>query len=205
RSVGLSRRSTRPYRSSSSSSATSRLGNAPSFSPSACWLRPSACRMTRRMPACAGLSPSGSRRSANLPAAWAPTCDSRKASSPAGCGEGFIARDRAIRSSQKSLLTVTINGYNIVSDSAACGKRFIPEFPRGVPVMRLNHLNLTVPDVQQTREFFETYFGFRCVAERGRGGLAVLADESGFILALSNFDKAAKVECPCVFHIGFMQ
>jgi len=71
--------------------------------------------------------------------------------------------------------------------------------------MRLNHLNLTVPDVRRTREFFETYFGFRCVAERGRGALAVLADESGFILSLNNFDKAAKVEYPGAFHIGFMQ
>jgi catechol 2,3-dioxygenase-like lactoylglutathione lyase family enzyme len=71
--------------------------------------------------------------------------------------------------------------------------------------MRLNHLNLTVPDVRRTREFFETYFGFRCVAERGRGALAVLADESGFILSLNNFDQAAKVEYPGAFHIGFMQ
>ena len=71
--------------------------------------------------------------------------------------------------------------------------------------MRLNHLNLTVPDVRRTREFFETYFGFRCVAERGCGALAVLADESGFILSLNNFDKAAKVEYPGAFHIGFMQ
>jgi catechol 2,3-dioxygenase-like lactoylglutathione lyase family enzyme len=71
--------------------------------------------------------------------------------------------------------------------------------------MRLNHLNLTVPDVRRTREFFETYFGFRCVAERGRGALAVLADESGFILSLNNFDKAAKVEYPGAFHIGFMR
>ncbi len=29
--------------------------------------------------------------------------------------------------------------------------------------MGLNHLNLTVPDVPRTREFFETYFGFRCI------------------------------------------
>ena len=71
--------------------------------------------------------------------------------------------------------------------------------------MRLNHLNLTVPDVRRTREFFETYFGFRCLAERGRGALAVLADQSGFILSLNNFDKAAKVEYPGAFHIGFMQ
>jgi catechol 2,3-dioxygenase-like lactoylglutathione lyase family enzyme len=71
--------------------------------------------------------------------------------------------------------------------------------------MGLNHLNLTVPDVQRTRAFFETYFGFRCVAARGRDTLAVLADESGFILSLNNFDQAAQVEYPGAFHIGFMQ
>jgi catechol 2,3-dioxygenase-like lactoylglutathione lyase family enzyme len=71
--------------------------------------------------------------------------------------------------------------------------------------MRLNHLNLPVPDVRQTREFFETYFGFRCVAEGARGDLAVLADESGFILNLNNFQKAAMFEYPGAFHIGFMQ
>lgn len=71
--------------------------------------------------------------------------------------------------------------------------------------MRLNHLNLTVPDVSQTREFFETYFGLRCVTERGRAALAVLVDESGFILTLNNFNKATSVEYPGAFHIGFMQ
>jgi catechol 2,3-dioxygenase-like lactoylglutathione lyase family enzyme len=71
--------------------------------------------------------------------------------------------------------------------------------------MRLNHLNLTVPDVRKTREFFETYFGFRCLTERGQGALAVLADESGFILTLNNFDNVTKVEYPGAFHIGFMQ
>jgi catechol-2,3-dioxygenase len=70
--------------------------------------------------------------------------------------------------------------------------------------MRLNHLNLTVPDVRRTREFFESYFGLRCLVERG-GTLAVLADESGFILNLNNFDKVDKVEYPGAFHIGFMQ
>jgi lactoylglutathione lyase len=71
--------------------------------------------------------------------------------------------------------------------------------------MVLNHTNLTVPDVRKTREFFETYFGLRCVAERGRDALAVLIDESGFVLTLNNFDKAATVEYPGAFHIGFMQ
>ena len=71
--------------------------------------------------------------------------------------------------------------------------------------MVLNHLNLTVPDVRRTREFFETYFGFRCVAERGRDALAVLIGESGFVLTLNNFDKLAKVEYPGGFHVGFIQ
>ncbi len=71
--------------------------------------------------------------------------------------------------------------------------------------MRLNHINLTVPDVGRTRAFFETYFGLRCVFEPGRDTLAVLIDESGFILTLSNFDKVDRVEYPGVFHVGFMQ
>jgi catechol 2,3-dioxygenase-like lactoylglutathione lyase family enzyme len=71
--------------------------------------------------------------------------------------------------------------------------------------MRLNHVNLSVPDVAKTREFFETYFGYRCVASRGRDTLAVLTDESGFILTISNFEKVAQVEYPGAFHIGFMQ
>jgi lactoylglutathione lyase len=71
--------------------------------------------------------------------------------------------------------------------------------------MRLNHVNLTVPDVTKTREFFETYFGFRCVVEKGREALAVLIDESGFVLTLNNFDDAKEVQYPGAFHVGFMQ
>ena len=71
--------------------------------------------------------------------------------------------------------------------------------------MRVNHLNLTVPDVGQTREFFETFFGLKCVAERGRNTLAVMIDETGFVFTLTNFEKASEVEYPGAFHIGFMQ
>jgi catechol 2,3-dioxygenase-like lactoylglutathione lyase family enzyme len=69
--------------------------------------------------------------------------------------------------------------------------------------MRLNHLNLTVPDVDQSRRFFETYFGLRCLMDRGN--IAVLMDESGFVFTLSNFDKATEVHYPGAFHVGFMQ
>ena len=71
--------------------------------------------------------------------------------------------------------------------------------------MALNHLNLTVPDGRQTRAFFETYFGFRCIAERQSDALVVLVDESGFVLTLNNFVKAAEVVYPGAFHVGFRQ
>ncbi|HMF16328.1 MAG TPA: VOC family protein [Gemmataceae bacterium] len=72
--------------------------------------------------------------------------------------------------------------------------------------MALNHVNLTVPDVPKTRAFFETYFGFRCVAEPQSGAIVVLVDESGFILTLNNFDKAAaEIVYPAAFHVGFRQ
>lgn len=71
--------------------------------------------------------------------------------------------------------------------------------------MRLNHMNLSVPNVRQTREFFETHFGMRCVMEKGRDTIAILIDDSGFILALSNFENATEVTYPSAFHIGFMQ
>jgi catechol 2,3-dioxygenase-like lactoylglutathione lyase family enzyme len=71
--------------------------------------------------------------------------------------------------------------------------------------MALNHLNLTVPDVPQTRTFFETYFGFRCIAQRESDTLVVLVDESGFVLTLNNFGKAAEVVYPGAFHVGFRQ
>ena len=71
--------------------------------------------------------------------------------------------------------------------------------------MALNHLNLTVPDVPQTRAFFETYFGFRCVGGRQSDAFVVLVDESGFVLTLNNFAKAAEVVYPGAFHVGFRQ
>jgi catechol 2,3-dioxygenase-like lactoylglutathione lyase family enzyme len=69
--------------------------------------------------------------------------------------------------------------------------------------MRLNHLNLTVPNVDETRDFMEKYFGFRRLVDRQN--LTVLSDESGFVLTLNNFGKAAAVAYPKAFHIGFMQ
>jgi len=73
--------------------------------------------------------------------------------------------------------------------------------------MRLNHLDLSVPDVAQSQAFFETYFGLRRIVSVSRDDqeVAVLTDESGFALTLNNFDKRRPIEYPDGFHVGFMQ
>ena len=67
--------------------------------------------------------------------------------------------------------------------------------------MKLNHLNLTVTDVPQTRELLETYFGLTTLMER-EGNFAVMTDDNGSALTLMEGKKASY---PGTFHIGFMQ
>lgn len=45
--------------------------------------------------------------------------------------------------------------------------------------MRLDHLDLHVPDVSETRDFFVKYFGLAPVETRGANGLAILQDDAG--------------------------
>ncbi len=71
--------------------------------------------------------------------------------------------------------------------------------------MPLDHVNLPVPDVGAASKLFQTYFGFRQVVERGPGIFALLIDDSGFALALSNFGRESQVDYPGAFHIGFGQ
>ena len=71
--------------------------------------------------------------------------------------------------------------------------------------MRMNHINLAVPDVAQSRAFLESYFGLRCLAAPDPDTIVVLADEDGCIVSLSNFKKTDAVVYPNGFHIGFMQ
>jgi catechol 2,3-dioxygenase-like lactoylglutathione lyase family enzyme len=72
--------------------------------------------------------------------------------------------------------------------------------------MGLNHLDLTVPDVAQSRAFFEKYLGLRCIVNVARDddNVVVLTDDEGFALTLNNLDKRP-VEYPGGFHVGFMQ
>ncbi|SDM73280.1 Catechol 2,3-dioxygenase [Fictibacillus solisalsi] len=67
--------------------------------------------------------------------------------------------------------------------------------------MRLNHLNLTVADVNEARKFLEKYFQLHTRASRGES-FAVLSDEDGFVLTLM---KSNAVNYPKTFHIGFVQ
>ena len=72
--------------------------------------------------------------------------------------------------------------------------------------MALNHLNLTVPNVPQTRAFFESYFGFqRLMGAPQSDAFVVLVDESGFVLSLNNFTEAEEIAYPGAFHVGFRQ
>lgn len=73
--------------------------------------------------------------------------------------------------------------------------------------MHLNHLNLTVSELSETREFFEEVFGFKCIVSRGNA-LVVLVDDAGFSLTLNQFKKVAEFSYPDdfnVFHVGFQQ
>ncbi|WP_341302654.1 VOC family protein [Lysinibacillus sp. FSL H8-0500] len=67
--------------------------------------------------------------------------------------------------------------------------------------MKLNHLNLTVNDVDATRQFLETYFHMICVGSRGKSFAAMLDDQQ-FVLTLM---KGKDVHYPATFHIGFPQ
>ena len=45
--------------------------------------------------------------------------------------------------------------------------------------MKLNHLNLTVTDVAETRKLFETYFGFTGFKEVGNEKFALCSERTG--------------------------
>ena len=71
--------------------------------------------------------------------------------------------------------------------------------------MKLNHINLTVKDVPQSREFLEKYFGMQPIF--ANNNLAVLSDDVGLILTLTSMKIGGEtdVKYPANFHIGFGQ
>jgi len=71
--------------------------------------------------------------------------------------------------------------------------------------MKLNHVNLAVPNVSETAAFFEKFFQMRCLETKGDNVLTVLTDEAGLALTLSNFDAKTVPAYPRDFHLGFIR
>lgn len=68
-------------------------------------------------------------------------------------------------------------------------------------LLKLNHINLTVTDVNAAREFLEKYFDLQTKSTH-RDSFAVLLDDDGLLLTLM---KGTQVDYPKSFHIGFSQ
>jgi catechol 2,3-dioxygenase-like lactoylglutathione lyase family enzyme len=70
--------------------------------------------------------------------------------------------------------------------------------------MKLNHINLTVTDVQKAIDFLVEYFGMRSMgASQGMGFLTDQKDGWGFVLTLMKTSQATQGKYPVTFHIGF--
>jgi catechol 2,3-dioxygenase-like lactoylglutathione lyase family enzyme len=69
--------------------------------------------------------------------------------------------------------------------------------------MHINHLDLPVPDVIASRDFFVTFLGFSHRQTLGQGGLAILEGADGLTLVLSRLRRAGSQTYPEGFHIGF--
>ena len=70
--------------------------------------------------------------------------------------------------------------------------------------MKLNHINLTVTDVQAASKFLVKYFGMRSMG--GNKGMGFLTDEKdgwGFVLTLMKASEGTQSKYPGTFHIGF--
>jgi lactoylglutathione lyase len=71
--------------------------------------------------------------------------------------------------------------------------------------MKLNHLNLTVTDVAETRDFLAKYFGLQDGG--GNKSMGFMTDENGLLLTLTSMKvgKETSVKYPATFHVGFIQ
>jgi catechol 2,3-dioxygenase-like lactoylglutathione lyase family enzyme len=70
--------------------------------------------------------------------------------------------------------------------------------------MKLNHLNLTVTDVQAASDFLVKHFGMRSMG--GNKGMGFLTDEEdgwGFVLTLMKATQETQGKYQGTFHIGF--
>ena len=70
--------------------------------------------------------------------------------------------------------------------------------------MKLNHLNLTVTDVNAAHQFLTTYFGLQSMTG-GNAAMRGLIDDNGSTIVLMQSEDQAEVHYPRSFHIGFTQ
>ncbi|GAB3223463.1 VOC family protein [Spirosoma arcticum] len=70
--------------------------------------------------------------------------------------------------------------------------------------MKINHINLTITDVQMAKLFMGTYFGLtRLARTTDEATLVGLRDEGGFVLTLLQSKNNQEPVYPETFHIGF--
>ena len=62
--------------------------------------------------------------------------------------------------------------------------------------MQLKHLNLTTSDVSGLAAFFERFFGFKRLLERGSGAFTILSNNEDFVLTLMKTKKHDPVDYP---------
>ncbi|GAB6989728.1 VOC family protein [Paenibacillus pini] len=67
--------------------------------------------------------------------------------------------------------------------------------------MKINHLNLTVTDVIEVRDFLEKYFGLKSYTTAGKAFVGMV-DDDGFLL---NLMIGKEINYPDSFHVGFPQ
>ena len=65
-------------------------------------------------------------------------------------------------------------------------------------------MNLVVPDVDATAQFFIKHFDFKIQTSKVKN-LAILHGSDGFVLVISNFPNTVSYDYPKDFHIGFYQ
>ena len=67
--------------------------------------------------------------------------------------------------------------------------------------MKLNHLNLAVPDVPAMATFLETFCGLRNGG--GNAGFTAMFDDDGLVLSLMKAGRSWGEGYPGSFHVGF--
>ena len=73
---------------------------------------------------------------------------------------------------------------------------------RYAEAVRLRHLGLPVRDVERSRRFYETYFGFDpATAQTYEDGTVIVRSPDGFDLALHTVDEVGPL--PAFLHFGF--